>query len=114
MSKVLNLWVKNIRNGNIKNVVDLYSQKNLTFLPTLNNKIIFKKDDVNNYFQKLLTNNVNDVDIVDVVDTKLNDDQTLLCGNYNFSTVNGNLLNCRYSFIIEDDKIIHHHSSMIP
>ena len=114
MSKVFNLWVKNIRNGNIKNVVDLYSKQNLSFLPTLNSKIISKTDDVDNYFKKLLTNNVNNVVILEVIDKKLTDTQTLLCGNYNFSTVDGHLLNCRYSFVIEDDKIIHHHSSMVP
>ena len=80
----------------------------------MNAKIIRKIEDVDNYFEKLLTNNVNNIVILDVIDKKLNDNQTLLCGHYNFSTVDGNLLNCRYSFVIEDDKIIHHHSSIIP
>lgn len=31
MSKVFNLWIKNIRNDNITNVVNLYSKKILHF-----------------------------------------------------------------------------------
>ena len=112
MNDLLQEWVNAIKNGDPKQVTDLYHQ-NAILLGTFSNKERIGHELILEYFVNLLKSPV-EVEIVSehvVIGERL----SVNSGLYNFVT-GGKTINARFSFVYEShhDKIISHHSSVMP
>ena len=116
-SKLLHIWVDEIKRGDPKRVTGLYHDDGL-LLGTFSNKERIGYELILEYFENLLKSPV-DVEIVseysyDLVGSKVNS------GLYNFVT-NGKTINSRFSFVwtplnelLSPWRILSHHSSVMP
>ncbi len=112
MNELLQEWVNAIKNGDPKQVTDLYHQ-NAILLGTFSNKERIGHELILEYFVNLLKSPV-EVEIVSehvIIGERL----SVNSGLYNFVT-GGKTINARFSFVYENhhDKIISHHSSVMP
>ena len=114
MNKILEIWVKKIRENDAIQVSELYHKDGL-LLGTFSNIERHGRELIFNYFENLLKSKV-DVEIISQHKYKT-DIITTSSGFYNF-IVNGKIIKARYSFVflkVEDKwKILSHHSSVLP
>lgn len=120
MTCILKLWTKAIKRRDPSKITSLYSN-DFVFLPTLSNEIKLNKQQGFSYFNNL-TKEVRGVELLSCFEQNY-ENVTVLSGKYNFyksgnlQTLlesDGSIINARYTFIIKDDKIVNHHSSVIP
>ena len=116
-SKLLRIWVNEIKRGDPKRVAGLYHDDGI-LLGTFSNKERVGYELILEYFENLLKSPV-DVEIVSeysyhIVGSAVNS------GLYNFVT-NGKTINSRYSFVwtplneaLSPWRILSHHSSVMP
>ena len=116
-SKLLRIWVNEIKRGDPKQVAGLYHDDGL-LLGTFSNKERVGYELILEYFENLLKSPV-DVEIVSEhpYDTGISVGNS---GHYNFLT-NGKTINSRYSFVwtplneaLSPWRILSHHSSVMP
>lgn len=114
MDDLLKNWVTKIKENDAKQVVDLYHD-NALLLGTFSNIERSGKEPIFNYFKNLLQSKV-DVELVTIHEHKT-DSVIAKSGLYNF-IVDGKIIKARYSFlfvkIMENWKILSHHSSELP
>ena len=111
-SELLQKWINTIKNGDPKQVTDLYHQ-NAILLGTFSNKERIGHELILEYFENLLKSPV-EVEIVSehvVTSERL----SVNSGLYNFVT-EGKTINARFSFVYQNHngEIISHHSSVMP
>ena len=116
-SKLLQIWVNEIKRGDPKRVAGLYHDDGL-LLGTFSNKERIGYELILEYFENLLKSPV-DVEIVSEhpYDTGISVGNS---GHYNFLT-NGKTINSRFSFVwtplnelLSPWRILSHHSSVMP
>ena len=113
MDELLQKWVTAIKNGDPKQVTDLYHVDGI-LLGTFSNKERVGHELIIEYFENLLKSPV-DVQIVSENPYVFGSD-AVNSGHYNFVT-GGKTINARFSFVYHKDdewKIISHHSSVMP
>ena len=112
-SELLQKWINAIKDGNPKEVVNLYHNDGI-LLGTFSNKERIGHELILEYFENLLKSPV-DVEIVSEHPHVL-ELATVNSGLYNFVT-NGKTINARFSFVYHKNnaewKIISHHSSVM-
>ena len=122
MDELLQKWVTAIKNGDPKQVTDLYHVDGI-LLGTFSNKERIGHELILEYFENLLKSPV-EVEIVSnhpVFEQIEDDEKGVSCaansGLYNFVT-EGKTINARFSFVFMETndgwKIISHHSSVMP
>jgi uncharacterized protein (TIGR02246 family) len=113
-SELLQKWVHIIKQGDPKQVTNLYHENGI-LLGTFSAKERIGHELILEYFENLLQNPV-DVEIISE-HVHISESIAVNSGLYNFIT-NGKTINARFSFVyIWDDsewKIISHHSSVLP
>ena len=121
-TELLKKWTDAIKNGDPKQVTDLYHEDAI-LLGTFSNKERTGHELILEYFEKLLKSPV-EVEIVSnhpVFEQIEDDEKGVSCaansGLYNFVT-EGKTINARFSFVFMETndgwKIISHHSSVMP
>jgi hypothetical protein len=107
-----------VNNHDIENVLSLYDN-NAILLPTLSNKIRKSKAELRDYFEHFLAKKdlkaeVKELYIQSIFNNQIRADS----GTYVFSWKNAENetehLNARFTFIIHQEKILEHHSSIEP
>ena len=113
-SELLQKWVNAIKQGDPKQVINLYHENGI-LLGTFSPKKRIGHELILEYFENLLKNPVE----VEIVSEHIHalESITVNSGLYNFIT-NGKTINARFSFVYARDnaewKIISHHSSVLP
>ncbi len=110
-------WSAALSSGDKEKIADLYMRDDLTFLPTLEAKMLTSRPETLAYFEELLKKNPS---------VTLNQEKVHVCGKdgflhsgtYTFSTTGG-LVPARFSYFWKKGsdgkyKIQHHHSSKLP
>ena len=112
-SELLQKWVSAVKGGDPKQVTDLYHEDAI-LLGTFSNKERTGHELILEYFENLLKSPV-EVEIVSEHIPYSSERLLVNSGLYNFIT-GGKTINARFSFVYEthDDKIISHHSSVMP
>ena len=105
---ILNKWMKCINNGNVKDIVSLYTN-NSSLVSTFDGIFYKELDKIENYFQVLINKNTK-VSIITENRVKL-DENFLEFGIYEF-TQGDKKIQARFTMISNDGTIIHHHSSL--
>ena len=114
MNELLQKWVNAIKNGDPKQVTDLYHVDGI-LLGTFSNKERVGHELILEYFENLLKSPVE----VEIVSEHFYTNQLFAVnsGHYNF-VVSGKTIKARFSFVYHKDngewKIISHHSSVMP
>jgi hypothetical protein len=114
MDELLQKWVTAIKNGDPKQVTDLYHVDGI-LLGTFSNKERVGHELILEYFENLLKSPVE----VEIVSEHFSsrDGFYVNSGLYNFVT-GGKIINARFSFVYRNDagvvKIVSHHSSVMP
>ena len=113
-SELLQKWVSTIKQGDPKQVTNLYHENGI-LLGTFSAKKRVGHELILEYFENLLKNPVEVEIISEHVHTS--EPMAVNSGLYNFIT-NGKTINARFSFVYARDnaewKIISHHSSVLP
>ncbi len=113
-SELLQKWVHTIKQGDPKQVTNLYHENGI-LLGTFSAKKRIGHELILEYFENLLQNQV-EVEIVSEHVHAL-ESMAVNSGLYNFIT-NGKTINARFSFVYAMNnaewKIISHHSSVLP
>ena len=113
-SELLQKWVSTIKQGDPKQVTNLYHENGI-LLGTFSAKERIGHELILEYFENLLKNSVEVEIISELVHTS--EPMAVNSGLYNFIT-NGKTINARFSFVyirIDSEwKIISHHSSVLP
>lgn len=113
-SELLQKWISAIKNGDPKQVTDLYHDDAI-LLGTFSNKERVGHELILEYFENLLKHPVE----VEIVSEHLHvlESSIVNSGLYNFRR-NSRTVNARFSFVYRKDdgewKIISHHSSVMP
>jgi hypothetical protein len=107
--KVLRQWQHALRSGNPKAVTSIYAP-NALLLPTLDARVLKGRRAILPYFVKLSKKPGLHVQWHGKP-TRVG--PNAVAGLYRFVWDDGSL-NARYTFIVKDGKIIHHHSSAMP
>ena len=113
-TELLQKWTSAVKNGDPKQVTDLYHDDAI-LLGTFSNKERIGHELILEYFENLLKFPVE----VEIVSEHLSAFEYVAVnsGHYNFVT-NGKTINARFSFVYEKDndewKIMSHHSSVMP
>ena len=117
--KILNEWQKFLNNGDLKNIVRLYSDEAVLW-GTFSNIIRDCPRLIEEYFNKLFEKNCLKVDL-GIVRSREYNGIHLYSGTYEFSYIDSNFvtLPARFTFVVGRDKeagfrIMEHHSSLIP
>ena len=114
MNELLQKWVNAIKNGDPKQVTDLY-HVDAILLGTFSNKERIGYKLILEYFENLLKSPV-EVEIVSEHQAT-SETYSLNSGLYNFVT-EGKTINARFSFVYQKGndgwKIVSHHSSVMP
>ena len=114
MNELLQKWVNAIKNGDPKQVTDLY-HVDAILLGTFSNKERIGRGLILEYFENLLKSPV-EVEIVSEHPIQFGS-FAVNSGLYNFVT-GGKTINARFSFVYHSDpvdwKIVSHHSSIMP
>jgi len=113
-SELLQKWINTIKDGNPKEVVNLYHDDGI-LLGTFSNKERIGHGLILEYFENLLKSPV-EVEIVSE-HASISESVAVNSGLYNFVT-DGKTINARFSFVYHKNndewKITSHHSSVIP
>ena len=115
-NSVLNMWSVFFNNKNLNAIILLYSN-NAVLLATFNKDILQGKGNIMPYFVNLFKKENLKVVFDDKPIITPVDDAFVVSGNYTFSfTENGKRIEekARYSYVIENRKIVNHHSSVRP
>ena len=113
-SELLQKWVSTIKQGDPKQVTNLYHENGI-LLGTFSAKKRVGHELILEYFENLLKNPVE----VEIVSEHVHTSESMAVnsGLYDFIT-NGKTINARFSFVYARDnaewKIISHHSSVLP
>ena len=109
-SELLQEWVNAIKHGDPKQVTNLYHENGI-LLGTFSAEKRVGHELILEYFENLLKNPVE----VEIISEHIHalESITVNSGLYNFIT-NGKTINARFSFVHAMDKIISHHSSVLP
>lgn len=114
-------WNDALQNKNQMLVVGMYSDAQLSFLPTVSPKHITRPTDVEKYFEAFMTGNPFGTIIDDDIQIFDNGDSYLHSGMYTFEIgpdANRQAVEARFSYVWkkegDDWKITHHHSSVRP
>ena len=109
-SELLQEWVNAIKHGDPKQVTNLYHENGI-LLGTFSAKKRVGHELILEYFENLLKNPVE----VEIISEHIHalESITVNSGLYNFIT-NGKTINARLSLVHAMDKIISHHSSVLP
>ena len=108
--ELLQKWVSTIKQGDPQQVTNLYRENGI-LLGTFSAKKRIGHELILEYFENLLKSPVE----VEIISEHIHalESITVNSGLYNFIT-NGNTINARFSFVHAMDKIISHHSSVLP
>ena len=115
-SELLQKWINTIKDGNPKEVVNLYHDDGI-LLGTFSNKERIGHELILEYFENLLKSPV-EVEIVSE-HASVSESVAVNSGLYNFVT-EGKTINARFSFVYQKEhdtgewKIVSHHSSVMP
>jgi len=113
-SELLQKWVSTIKQGDPKQVTNLYHENGI-LLGTFSAKKRIGHELILEYFENLLKNPVE----VEIISEHVHPSESMAVnsGLYNFIT-NGKTINARFSFVYARNntewKIISHHSSVLP
>lgn len=115
---ILNKWIESINENNLDVILSLYSESAI-LIPTLSKKIRKNKSEIKDYFIHFLKNKGLKAEVKEVyIQTLYNDAIKLNSGSYLFSYYSEKNeyqeLNARFSFLIKDNIILEHHSSITP
>lgn len=111
----LDNWVEAINGGNINKLTALYHEQ-ATFLPTISGELKIGRKGAETYFEKFLEKKP----VCSLVKNKvqpISETAYIQSGFYQFLLFNNNIqqrLNARFTFVWDEGKIIHHHSSLLP
>jgi hypothetical protein len=115
-NSVINMWSVFFNNKNLNAIMLLYSN-NAILLATFNRDILQGRGSIMPYFVNLFKKENLKVVFDDKPIITPVDDAFVVSGNYTFSfTENGKRMEekARYSYVIENRKIVNHHSSVRP
>ncbi len=116
--ELLNLWVAALNNHNLKEIVDLYNL-NANLVTTFSDKIHHGENEIEGYFDNVFKKPRSGVALDDdsIFEYDNGEEIRTVCGYYTFQfEVDGELQTfpSRYTFVYSEDKIVNHHSSMLP
>ena len=107
---ILARWIKNVSTGDRAAVLALYAPVAM-LQPTFSGKICTVSEQIDAYFQGFLPKVLGDVVVEDYFERPVDNDLVLLVGTYAFPGIDGR---ARFSMLVDDDWIYHHHSSAQP
>lgn len=115
---ILNKWIESINENNLDAILSLYSESAI-LVPTLSKIIRKNKLEIKDYFIHFLENKGLKAEVKEVhIQSLYNDTIKINSGNYLFSYYNEKNefqeLTARFSFVIKDNIILEHHSSIAP
>lgn len=111
----LDNWMEALNDGNIVKLKALYHEQ-ATFLPTVSGELKVGPKGAESYFEKFLEKKP----VCSLIKNKvqpISETTYVQSGFYQFSLFNNKIqqrLNARFTFVWNEGKIIHHHSSLIP
>jgi MFS superfamily sulfate permease-like transporter/ketosteroid isomerase-like protein len=108
-------WAQNINQHNLASIVDQYAD-DAVLLPTLSDQIRDSREQISHYFQHFFEKEKMSVVLKEVM-VKEFGSLRLNMGTYQFSWIEDGefqAIAARFTFAIQDGKIIEHHSSKLP
>lgn len=106
-------WIRANNDADLQGILGCYGSS-VTMFATFDN-IVPKPQDRDIYFQTLLSNPNLNV-LVNSIKSEKHGNTVVLCGDYTFTHYKGgqeNIVPARFTMVIENNKITHHHSSAI-
>lgn len=105
---ILNKWVRIFNNGDVKDIIGLYTNES-SLISTFDSIIINNLSDIECYFHNLI-NKKTKASIITTNVVKI-ENNYLEFGIYEFIN-DDKIIKARFSMLSNGDTIIHHHSSM--